>query len=427
MESRLTEERTRRIQIEADMLALREQLQHLTESRAPSKSVSFGTSPSSSNPLRSIEEDLPALTSVRKGKMAAAPNPGDDDGDDDDDGGPSRRRNDSTPYRPNPPARFPSPSGISTMSYATRIEKIPNLHPKLSDGVEYSPKLWEVQVQNALRRYANYFMDEDHKKDWLLNQTEGMARTFLEPAFIEPEFNEEGNLVDALDLVDQLVSFLSNPHDKQTARSKYSALQMESRNSFWTFYHEFRTLARTAGINDKSVLKMDLQEKLPPRLRKQLFQEYRKSRSLEEYVEAIQAEDQGQHVERTYHATSESSASVRSTSRRAIKATATFAIPQQTIARTSPLTDATAYQPRPHKWSPSPPNPARNDTPRAQTPAQTPRHYSSQPAQRSHTPYRVNEIDAGQPSDGESEGDNGEEYEDAVEEPPPPPPVKGQT
>ena len=50
--------------------------------------------------------------------------------------------------------------------------------------MEYSPPLWEVQIQNALRRYDRFFLDDEHRKDYILQQTEGMARTFLEPLFL---------------------------------------------------------------------------------------------------------------------------------------------------------------------------------------------------------------------------------------------------
>jgi hypothetical protein len=423
MEKELAEERRRRVQLEEDMRTMREQVKLLSENRASSKSVSFGTSSFSPKPLRSIEEDPLEPARARGKETAATPNPGDDGGDDDG-SDPGRRRDYRTPRREDL-HRDSSLSGISTMSYATRIQKIPNLPTKLSDGIDYSPRLWEVQVRNALNRYANYFMDEDHKKDWLLNQTSGMAQTFLEPAFLEPEFNEDGDPIDVLDLVEQLVSFLSNPHDKQTARSDYSALVMSPAASFWTFYHSFRTLARKAGISDKSVLKMDLQEKIPGRLRKKLYQEYRTSRTLEDYVEAIQAEDQGQFVERTYFASSESSVS-KSSSRRPIKTsmkTETALHPSQA----GPSKSFGAEDRRPTSRLPTPNLPARTDTPRAQTPAIVPRHYSSQPTQRQNTSYRVNEIDAGQPSESDSDEDNEEVYVDAAEELSTSPRVKGQT
>ena len=65
-----------------------------------------------------------------------------------------------------------------------------------------------------MRRYDQYFVDDDHRKDWLLTQTEGTARTFLEPFFLSPTLNDDGNIADALDLVEQVVKFLTNPYEQ---------------------------------------------------------------------------------------------------------------------------------------------------------------------------------------------------------------------
>lgn len=105
------------------------------ESRSTSKSVSFQTTlSSSSNPVKSIKKDTPVLTKNKGKQIAAALNPSDDDGDDSDNNTPGHYRSSGDP-------RGHSPSRFSSMSYVTRIEKIPNLLNKLSNGVEYSPKL----------------------------------------------------------------------------------------------------------------------------------------------------------------------------------------------------------------------------------------------------------------------------------------------
>lgn len=164
---------------------------------------------------------------------------------------------------------------------------------------------------------------------------------------------------------------------------------------------------------------MDLQDKLPSRLRKRLFQEYRTSKSLEAYVEAIQAEDQGQFVERTYF--KESSTAKPGPRKQQIL--------RGQVPKEQPAPSSSQSQSRSVGWTdrrPTPnPNqtfPARADTPRAETPANAPRHFSSQPNQRSITngrptiPYRVNEIESGQPDDEMLE-DGEEECEDTPEEP----------
>ena len=391
------------------------------EGRPSARSVTFDLEGEGS--LRTSIED-PSRPDIHRNTERARSSPASNLGGPPDDGDDARRYYRGNSYR--------SPSGISTMSYATRIEKIPNLHDKLSDGIEYSPRLWKVQVQNSLSRYKSYFVDDDHRKDWLLAQTEGMARTFLEPSFLSTEVNEDGSPVDALDLIAQLVAFLTNPHEQQTARNNYTALTMGPRETFWEFYQQFRTLARKGGINDKSILKMDLQDKIPSRLRKQLFHEYRKARNLEDYVEAIQAEDQGQMVERTiYHKESESSAG------KTISSSRRQASPRE---RSAPSHTSVPSHSAPQPWkanvsfsespgwrsnqSPAPQNSARADTPRAQTPANAPRHFSSQPpANRPYTP-RINEIgvddgDDGSDSDSNTVEDNERNATLPVEKPTP--------
>ncbi|KAG9244224.1 hypothetical protein BJ878DRAFT_480382 [Calycina marina] len=120
--------------------------------------------------------------------------------------------------------------------------------------------------------------------------------------FLEPTLDAGGNLVEALDLVEEVVSFLSNPHEQQTAGDNYHALHMRSGESFWEFYHKFGTLASTARKMDVSILKMDLRDKLLPRLRRQLHSEYKNTRTLKEWVAEFQAEDQGQTAKRTVYA-----------------------------------------------------------------------------------------------------------------------------
>ena len=90
----------------------------------------------------------------------------------------------------------PSLSRTPSISHAARIENIPNLSNKLLDGLDYSPRLWEVQVKNSLERFSQHFYDDTHRKDWLLAQTEGTARSFLEPFFSEAPYE-----TDALALV----------------------------------------------------------------------------------------------------------------------------------------------------------------------------------------------------------------------------------
>ena len=226
-----------------------------------------------------------------------------------------------------------------------------------------------------------------------------------------------------LDLISQVVTFLTNPHEQQTARNDYSALVMESGETFWEFYHEFRTLAKKGGVNDRSTLKMDLQDKILSRLRRRLFHEYRKSRTLEEYVEAIQAEDQGQIAEQTLYRNQPLNPTNRSTSsssRRAVKnqrrekTSAGPSRPQQEHRNESPVPwKSQSPAPRNESWrnkSPALQPSARADIPRASTPGNAPRHFSSQPYRQSSS--RINEIEYN--SDDGSELGDVEDNDDAT-------------
>jgi hypothetical protein len=208
---------------------------------------------------------------------------------------------------------------------------------------------------------------------------------------LSPTLNEDGNLADALDLVDQVVKFLTNPHEQQTARNLYSALKMKAAGqTFWDFYQQFRILASQGGVTDKSILKMDLQDKLPSRLRKQLFHEYRRARTLEEYVEAVQAEDQGQIVENTIYASRSgpSATGINSHPRSQVN------ISSGTTGKSLQASTASSSQRRETSQPPGQQISTRADTPRAQTPTNAPRHFAQRPPSRGYT-SRVNEMEVG--------------------------------
>ena len=269
-----------------------------------------------------------------------------------------------------------------------------------------------MQIQNALRRYNRFFLDDDHRKDYILQQTEGMARTFLEPLFLEPEPDQ-----DPLELVEQVVSFLTNPSAAQIARNKYFALRMTSGAPFWTFYHEFRTEASTAGIRDENTLKMDLRDKILPRLRVKLFHEYRRSRTLSEWVAAIQEEDSGQTAERTVYGSPAISGNTRDnrarqtsstthenpTSRRSVPTTQKV-IPEDTAPQQRSSTPGfSGNQQRP---------PWRSDTPRQNNPQSR-----NTPDIRHSTP-RVNEIAVQEPTHDSDENDEFYDIPDELDDPP---------
>lgn len=316
--------------------------------------------------------------------------------------------------------QFRAPSAFSMDSnvpMSVRIEKIPRLAQALSDGIEYSPRLWQRQVEHTFQRYRRFFMDESHKKDWLLDQCEGQARSFLEPLFLDddPEVTAE-------DLMNDLVDFIANPHEKQTARDKYNALYMKPRETFWEFYHEFRILAQTAGMRNPDQLKMDLRDKILPRLRKQLHSQYKNTHTLKEWVAEIQAEDQGQEAERTVYAHQHDSSSTKKAATTTTRTTSTTAYPPRAEQRAYFNAQTSAPRPSFTPRSDSPgfqqrsTTPARYDTPRAQTPANAPRHFSQGQTSynRPQTPVgRVNAIEEVDIHRQTQDDDDEDQFEDA--------------
>jgi len=63
------------------------------------------------------------------------------------------------------------------------------------------------------------------------------------------------NAQDANELVDSVVTFLTNPAEQQEAHDQYRQLRMNDRTMFWDFYQKFRILASTGGITDDYTLR----------------------------------------------------------------------------------------------------------------------------------------------------------------------------
>ncbi|POS83713.1 hypothetical protein EPUL_004083, partial [Erysiphe pulchra] len=67
---------------------------------------------------------------------------------------------------------------------------VPNLTSKLNDGKEVSPNLWKSQILDKLEVYAEDFLNERHQKNYLIDQTEGVARKYLEPLILNKNLNQ---------------------------------------------------------------------------------------------------------------------------------------------------------------------------------------------------------------------------------------------
>ncbi|KHJ33229.1 putative simnilar to protein from sclerotinia sclerotiorum [Erysiphe necator] len=66
---------------------------------------------------------------------------------------------------------------------------VPNLSSKLNDVKEVSPNLWKLKIIDKLEMYANNFLSDRHQKNYLIDQTEGIARKYLEPLILNKDLD----------------------------------------------------------------------------------------------------------------------------------------------------------------------------------------------------------------------------------------------
>lgn len=276
----LAEERAKQFQEDRD--AARQQLSE--QQRAPSlQSARSHTSPSPDRGRNANTDQTVPQRSRARDDPPDDPS-GDDSSDRSDDYSRKARDHRRQRRQDNPPREHRRRNRL-------RVDKVPNLTEKLSDGVEprLSVTTWKYQIEVTYRTYVDYFGSEDERRAYLLNQTEGDARQYIEPQITDP--TDPNNQPTALDLVNDLYSFLYNPQTREKARNEYNRLKMQPTDSFWSFYRKFRGLSRAAKITNDDDLMFDLKSKILPRLRAPTTQEYRKARNLDAYVEALQAED----------------------------------------------------------------------------------------------------------------------------------------
>lgn len=181
--------------------------------------------------------------------------------------------------------RFSTP--VSSIA-STRPDKIPLLSAKLNTGVEpdISPELWRKNIEVRFQQYNYAFNSELIRMAYVMDNVEGTARTFLEPYWLRDL------AATAEELIDLVVNFLSDPSKAEKANDKYQELAMTKHEEFRTFYHQFRSLASQAQICDEKTLRIDLRRKVPLRLRSFAANDYRKTTSLQDYVDSLTHFDQ---------------------------------------------------------------------------------------------------------------------------------------
>ncbi|RKF56720.1 hypothetical protein OnM2_079005 [Erysiphe neolycopersici] len=138
---------------------------------------------------------------------------------------------------------------------------LPNLSSKLNDGKDVSPDLWKLQILDKLE---------------IKNLDQG-----------------------AYDLIDDVVTFLTDPAEADNARNGYLNRAMKPNQTFWDFYRQFRILASTAGITQDLVLRADLRDKVLTRLRSSVVNEWPRCKTLQQYAAALLNQDADYHARRS--------------------------------------------------------------------------------------------------------------------------------
>jgi hypothetical protein len=142
-------------------------------------------------------------------------------------------------------------------------------------------------MRQRLEWYDSYFVDEGHRIAYIIDNTDGAAREFLEPLYL----NECSPQV-AEDLIDAVVEFLSNPSERQQGYDDYLNLRMYANTDlFWEFYRRFRLLATTAEVSDDYTLRTNLRDKILPRLRLSVVHEWERCHDINKYTSAVQRAD----------------------------------------------------------------------------------------------------------------------------------------
>lgn len=179
----------------------------------------------------------------------------------------------------------------STPGGSDKIQRMPEVKQKLDNGKKgVSVKLWMKMVKTKLRTCSHFFATSDDKRLWLLEQTlvDGKAHQYL-----TGRINKDNCPVASV-LLKDLVQFMDDPNQVEKARQKYAALHMDNPahkdKGFWNFFIEFQGLAAEAEI-EESQLKSNLRDKILHSLRERVVSEYKSTRSLNAYAQAINDHD----------------------------------------------------------------------------------------------------------------------------------------
>ena len=125
--------------------------------------------------------------------------------------------------------------------------------------------MWKALIENQFETFHDYFENEKQRRFYVLSQIEGNAREYIGEQIADPI--DPQNQKTAMELVDELYTYLYNPQVREEARDAYLDLEMEDYKTFMDFYRLFQGNARTAKITDEDTLMFDLKNKILDRLR----------------------------------------------------------------------------------------------------------------------------------------------------------------
>jgi Zinc knuckle len=151
--------------------------------------------------------------------------------------------------------------------------------PIISDGKDPTPSHWQLEVESKLRINADHFISEEAKRIFVYGKTSGLANDILRAGMLHQSWNT------AQEMIDEVVTFLTDPAQLSKDRSAYYRLEMTDRESFPEFYRRFMVLALDAQI-ERSNWRFDLWDKLHTSYQKGLASTEHMLPTLEQLVEA---------------------------------------------------------------------------------------------------------------------------------------------
>jgi hypothetical protein len=262
----------------------------------------------------------------------------------------------------------------ATLGAAPYRPKVTDLHNKLNDGASIRPSLWRTLMLERLEIYQHALPTESFRRQYVLEQTQGLALEYLEGQYLQ-----QTPPLTAVQLVESVATFLTDPAEAQRAADEYYVLRMGNL-SFTEFHRQLMRLANLAGITDKRTLRQDLTFKVTEFYRRATGMGRMASTSLEGDVRVYQWLEANEAGIKTVNAARSNTPA--NTTRRT-----------QGESHSTSRTElaAQAKQPAPHAYvSTNPrlgtPAPAVNDTPRHFTPARNSPAFQQSSTQRHATP-----------------------------------------